>query len=151
MMWKDVYLENLVMAASPLELIRMLYLKAIETVQSARRHLAAGDIAGRSKAISHAIAIVAELNASLNHSVEGNISRELEALYTYIRQRLTEANLRQQEPPLAEVQSLLTTLAEAWQRTDAPDEKSARAHPEPALPSNIWEASEASQLHTWSA
>jgi flagellar secretion chaperone FliS len=151
MMWRDAYLESRVMAADPMELIRILYQSAIESVQSARRFLAAGEIAERSKSICHAIAVISVLNSSLNHSVNGNISRELEALYQYIRQRLTEANLRQQDGPLAEAQSLLTTLAEAWQGSKSQHEATTRPSGEPVAQASVWEAVETAQLHTWSA
>ena len=36
-----------------------------------------------------------------------------------MQQRLLEANLQQTDPPLAEVESLLATLAEAWRSIQA--------------------------------
>jgi len=38
----------------------------------------------------------------------------LAALYQYMRSRLLAANLRQEDAPLSEVESLLRTLDEAW-------------------------------------
>lgn len=113
-MWRDAYLESRVLAASPIELIRILYERALELIQGARRSLAAGDIAARSKAISGTIAILAELDCSLDHQTETSISANLSGLYQYMTNRLSEANLKQEDAPLAEVESLVKTLGEAW-------------------------------------
>ncbi len=114
MAWKDVYLESRVLSADPIELIRILYEHALQSLADARLSLAGGDIAGRSKSISRVIAILSELEGSLDHEVGGPISRNLADLYQYMRQRLLESNLRQEDAPLAEVESLLRTLGEAW-------------------------------------
>jgi flagellar protein FliS len=58
--------------------------------------------------------ILNELLHSLDHSVGGDLSRNLARLYTYMQTRLLEANTQQIEPPLAEVQDLLCTLLEGW-------------------------------------
>jgi flagellar protein FliS len=113
-MWKDAYLTSRVLSADPIELVDMLYEHAVELVQDARRNLAAGDIAARSKAISRTIVVLAELEASLDHERGGAISRNLAQLYEYMRFRLTYANLKQEAGPLAEVEGLLRTLGEAW-------------------------------------
>ena len=55
----------------------------------------------------------------------GAIARNLAALYHYMQSRLLAANMRQEDQPLAEVEVLLTTLAEAWSdiRPEAQSEK----------------------------
>jgi flagellar protein FliS len=113
-MWKDAYLESRVLSADPIELIHILYEHTLAMVQDARLHLAAGNISARGKAISRAIAALTELDTSLDRQAGGSISRNLGELYQYMRIRLLTANLRQQDAPLAEVESLLRTLGEAW-------------------------------------
>lgn len=110
----NAYLESQVLSADPVELIRILYRGAVESVREAREHLANGEIAARSAAISKCIGILIELSASLNHSDGGGLSANLARLYDYMQQRLIQANLRQQDEPLAETLKLLQTLAEAW-------------------------------------
>jgi len=112
----EPYLESRILSADPLELIQILYEHAIRFVHEARGALAAGDIAGRSKAISRTIGILGELEASLNREVGGSISQNLGSLYRYMRTRLIVANLKQEDAPLAEVESLMTTLGGAWQK-----------------------------------
>ena len=151
-MWKDAYLESRVLSADPLELIRILYQHALESVQSARKHLVEGDIAARSRCISQAIGAVSELSGSLDHSVGGPISRNLEQLYHYVIQRLFDANLKQQDGPLAEVESLLVTLSEAWkpQRAQSGNDHPVEVAPA-AMPVGIWQDSVGGDAHSWSA
>jgi flagellar secretion chaperone FliS len=121
-MTNNRYLEQRVLSADPIELTHMVYQHAIDMVRDARRHLAAKDIAERSKSICKAIDAIAELESALDHSQGGQISQNLEKLYRYMQMRLTTANIQQQDGPLAEVENLLSTLGEAWSalRTTAP-------------------------------
>jgi flagellar secretion chaperone FliS len=128
-MWKDAYLTNRVLAADPIELVHMLYEHAVHLVQDARRSLAAGDIASRSQAISKTIVTLAELESSLDHERGGSISGKLAQLYEYMRFRLTSANMKQEDGPLAEVEALLNILDEGW-RAIRP---AGNAEPDPAL------------------
>jgi flagellar protein FliS len=146
----DTYLENRVLSADPIELVRMLYQAADGAVRAARGHLAAGDIAARSNAIGRACDILAELTGSLDRDRGGEIADRLAQLYDYITRRLVEANTLQQDAPLAEVLGLLGTLAEAWDGVQQalqpvvtaaapnPWERPAAPDPAPAFVSNPW-------------
>ena len=111
----DAYLESKVLSADPLELVNLLYQASIDAVRNARHHLAEGRILERSQAINRACEISFELSAALDHERGGELSRRLASLYEYMRRRLIEANLKQEDAPLAEVLGLLTTLGEAWE------------------------------------
>jgi flagellar protein FliS len=104
-----------VMGASPHRLIVMLYQGARQAIARARMHLQQGNIAERGKAISNAISIIQSgLQHSLNLEIGGEVAARLDALYTYMGRRLLEANVRQDEQMLVEVDRLLATLEEAW-------------------------------------
>lgn len=113
------YLESKVLSASPTELILILYQSATGAVQDARRHLAAKAIAERSRSVNKACAILAELLSSLDRERGGEIAQRLAQLYSYMYNRLIEANLQQADAPMAEVLDLLTTLMEAWETAAA--------------------------------
>jgi flagellar protein FliS len=149
-MWRgDVYLETRVLSADPLELTCLLYQHAIDATRDARRYTASGEIAARAQAVSKTIGILGELQGSLDHSAGGDISRSLDGLYTYMTIRLTEATLRKEEAPLAEVERLLATLAEAWKEAGTRQSESAQAA---NLPSAAWQESEEAYAgHGWSA
>jgi flagellar secretion chaperone FliS len=110
----EAYLEGRILSADPLELVRMLYQGAGNAVREARRSLAEGDILGRSRAILRAYEILVELTGALDRSRAGELGERLASLYDYMQRRLIDANLQQADAPLADVLSLLATLAEAW-------------------------------------
>ncbi|HEY7393131.1 MAG TPA: flagellar export chaperone FliS [Bryobacteraceae bacterium] len=147
----DAYLENRVLSAEPLELVKMLYQGAIGAVQDARHHLASGKIIERSRAITKACAILTELTTTLNGEAGGELAKRLGSLYDYMRRKLLEANFRQSDEPLGEVLSLLATLSESWveisKRTQAPETANnpwsdapayAGAEPEAAYSTGSW-------------
>jgi flagellar protein FliS len=116
-MWTDghdAYLESRVLTADPIELVNLLYQACTEAVRGARHHLAEGRILERSREINKAYEIVVELATSLDHERGGEISQRLALLYDYMQRRLLEANIQQNDAPLAEVLGLLSTLSEAW-------------------------------------
>jgi len=125
-MWNsghDAYLENRVLTADPIGLVNLLYQACMQAVREARRHLAEGRIAERSREINQACAIVIELATALDHDRGGDISQRLALLYDYMQRRLLEANMKQSDAPLADVLGLLSTLSEAWAGIRKPEEK----------------------------
>jgi flagellar protein FliS len=144
------YVAEKILSADPVELIGMLYGAAIESVESARRHLAAGTIPARSAALSKALEILGELTASLDP--EPALSHRLAELYDYMQRRLLEANFEQKDAPLAEVSRLLATLAEAWQAVPHPTTKPSTRNAQPVLPAswNPLEPAPEGAAHNWS-
>jgi len=136
-MWNsghDAYLESRVLTADPIELVNLLYQAGMQAVREARRHLAAGRIAERSREINQACAVVIELSTALDHERGGEISQRLALLYDYMQRRLLEANMQQSDAPLADVLGLLSTLAEAWTAIRTPEpmpEQKPEPKPEP--------------------
>ena len=122
----DAYLETRVLSADPLELVRMLYQAATSAVQDARRQLAAGEIAARSRSITKAWEVLFELTSALDGERGGELAGRLAQLYTYMQSRLIEANTRQEDAPLAEVLGLLVTIAEGWEALGATSKPPAR-------------------------
>jgi flagellar protein FliS len=112
---QSTYLEDKILNADPMELVCILYRAAKDAVASARTHLAASHIAEKGRQVSKALAILAELTASLDHAGGNTLSRSLAELYDYMQRRLLDASLRQRPEPLGEVESLLGTLLEGWE------------------------------------
>ena len=142
---RSSYLEQKTLSATPVELVAMLYAKAIGELQEARRQLADRNVALRSTAISKACDIIGELDGSLNMQIGGDLAVRLRSLYRYALVRLLDANMQQADEPLAEVLSLLITLSEGWQsiaKSEPIPEKAPPAH---------WEGEPAAtgQSHSW--
>ncbi len=108
------YFEQMVLSASPVELIRLLYQKAISSTRNAREHLRCRRIPERCSAINNAYMVLGELTRSLDGEAAPELAKRLGTLYAYMQGRLIEANLQQRDEPLAEVLGLLITLAEPW-------------------------------------
>jgi flagellar protein FliS len=108
------YLETEVLNADGPRLVEILYRSAITAVGAARGHLAAGAIRERSQQITKALSIVYALISALDHGIGGEIAWRLNGLYSYIAERLIEANAKQIDAPLAEAEILLGVLMEAW-------------------------------------
>ena len=108
------YLAIRIATASPMELVRILYEGAVQSVHEAIRALHSGDILGRGQAINKAIEILAELRVSLRRDVQEQYSNTLAELYGYIQHQLIRAHAEQSESLLQEASRLLTTLLEGW-------------------------------------
>ena len=100
--------------ATPEMVIVKLYEGALRFIRAARSHQEAGHIAGRATSIAKALAIVNELQHSLNLERGGEIARNLDSLYFFVTDRLLEANLRGTLVPLDVAAGILSTLNEAW-------------------------------------
>jgi flagellar protein FliS len=108
------YYEQKILSSDPIELVRLVYQRAISSIIEAREHLRHKRIAERSAAIMRAYEAIHQLLAALRPEVAPELCARLEGLYLYMQRRLLDANMRQIDPPLAEALSLLKTLVEAW-------------------------------------
>lgn len=116
-------------SASPQKLITMLYNGGLKAIRSAQKQIKNHQIAEKGENISKAIAIIGELNASLNHDVEGEIVRNLSALYGYITRHLVHANLKNDLASLQEVEELLSSLRDAWAEVEKTPEETLEVAP----------------------
>jgi flagellar protein FliS len=135
-MWSDAhsaYLESRVLSADPIELVRLLYRAAMDAVRDARRRLEAGEVQQRAQAINKSSEVLLELMQSLDFERGGELAGRLAQLYEYMLRRLTEANFKRADAPLAEVLALLTTLSEGWAELQAP-----KPEVEPAQTESRW-------------
>jgi flagellar protein FliS len=112
-----------------MQLIVILYDAAIFCLQEAREHIRANDIESRSRSVSKCLAIISELQSSLNLRSGGEIAKSLDRLYDYMKMRIFEANVHQSAKQLIEIESLLENLRSAWRgiterphKTDAPSQ-----------------------------
>lgn len=110
----QAYVEGSVIGGNPLGLVVALYEGTIAAVRSAKECLAAGDTWGRSKATSKGVELLTELLVSLDHREGGEISANLQRLYSYLQCRLLDAHAAKSLQPLDEAERLLTTMLEGW-------------------------------------
>jgi flagellar protein FliS len=108
------YRQMDVQARTPLELVVMLYDGALRFCGQAREALVQRDIPRRRQAVNRALDIVFELQNTLNMEEGGKLSQDLDALYSYVRDRLIDASIKQDVKPVDEAIRILTTLREGW-------------------------------------
>jgi flagellar biosynthetic protein FliS len=120
----DPFLEDRVMAASNVELVRILFRAALGEVARARQCLACGDVLGRSRALSKASGMVGELSNSLVETPESSaFCAEMRRLYDFVLYCFASAHAEQREAPLADAERVLGSLLEGWEAApDAGDE-----------------------------
>lgn len=109
------YAQNEVLTATPERLVEILYDLGIQSIVRARECHSAKDIKSRVWNINKAFAAIVELGNSLDFEAGGEIALNYARIYDYCQRKLLEANVKQSDNGLAEVQSLLSDLKEAWQ------------------------------------
>ncbi|KIH75645.1 flagellar protein FliS [Geoalkalibacter ferrihydriticus] len=108
------YRNTQVQTASPEQILVMLYDGAIRFLNQACVAMENGDRALKIKNLDKTLAIIAELNATLNHEVGGEIAANLAALYDFIMREIPRANAKNDPRVLQPVLNILGELREAW-------------------------------------
>lgn len=110
------YRQTQATTASREEVLLMLYDGAVRFLDEAVDAVRRADTAHAGQRIGKVLAIVAELQASLDYRPAPELCRTLDSLYIFMTQRLLEANQLRSEPLLLEVRELLTSLQATWQQ-----------------------------------
>jgi len=100
--------------ADPHTLIGMLFNGLNEKIAVAKGAMQRGAIAEKGQAIGQAIDIVGYLQACLDLGNGGEIAANLDRLYTYIAERLFQANAENDRSVLDEVNHLVNNIKSAW-------------------------------------
>ena len=108
------YNNSKIMTASPAELTLMLYEGAIKFVNIAIVGIENGDNKKKCENIVKADRIIEEFQLTLNDKYE--VSKDFNKVYTYIRQRLLEANISSDKEILEEVLKHLRTMRDTWKQ-----------------------------------
>lgn len=80
----------------------------------ARDAIVAKDIQQKAALLGHALSIVGELCAALDHAAAPELCANLDALYQYVIDRIGEANLKLELAPLDEAASLMNEIGDAF-------------------------------------
>jgi len=113
--YKTLSLQGHTDGASPHQLVNMLFDAVLLAVGSARVAIGRGDVAGKGEQIGRAVRILDEgLKATLNLERGGELAANLRNLYDYCVNRLTYANLHNDDAALAEVAGLVEPVAQGW-------------------------------------
>lgn len=108
------YKQMEVSTTDPLKLVVMLYDGAISAIKRAIEHINRRDMLAKHKELMRAHDIIFELMACLDKERGGEVAQNLQSLYTYMINRLMEANATLNVDILNEVAGLLANLNESW-------------------------------------
>jgi flagellar protein FliS len=111
------YLQNNVMTASPVKLVKLLYEGALRHMEVARIELSSKETSSSAKAgesLGRSLAILGELRASLDMQAGAAISTDLDRLYEFAIHSISEANIHRDPKPLESSIKVVRTLKGAW-------------------------------------
>ena len=108
------YQDNSVTTQSKGRLIVLLYDGAIKFMKLAIKELEAGNMEAKGKYINKARDIINELNAVLDTDAGGEMAANLRKLYTFMNERLSQANLKRDPQIIREVITLMEELNHSW-------------------------------------
>lgn len=121
----NAYRTTEIESRTPLELVVLLYDGALRFLAVTREAIVRRDIRARRDALSRVLAIISELQSTLDLDRGGTVATALDGLYDYMTRRLMEAAAQNDTAPIDEVRGLLETLRDGWQTIAAPAAASA--------------------------
>jgi flagellar protein FliS len=117
---KHAYTESTVMTAPPERLVVMLYDGAIRFLTQAAAAARASNLQVTRERTRRALAIIDELNLSLDVAQGGAIAQDLRSLYLFCKRHLSETAVAgNPEAGCDAVVRLLSELREAWDQVAA--------------------------------
>ena len=110
----NIYKQNKVNAASPKELVVMLYEGCIKFLRLAEIGLEEKRLDLVNTNLIKAQNIIEELRSTLNTNVEGEVTDQLASLYDYFLSELFQANIHKDNEKIIYVREQMMDLLEAW-------------------------------------
>jgi flagellar protein FliS len=112
--YKKGNLKQELSSADPHKITLMLMQGALERMAYAKGSMERNEYEKKSEHISRAVAICMNLRDTLDMSASEELSGNLYALYDYMIQRLTDANIQNSQSILDEVMGLMLPIKGAW-------------------------------------
>ena len=111
---QHAYRENIVLSASPTQLVVLLYDGARRFLRQAAAAMQAREIERAHNALRRAELIIAHLDGVLDDEQGGSLSEQLHAIYRFCLAHLHRGRLDQDVAKLEEVSGLLGELRGSW-------------------------------------
>ena len=121
----STYRQFSVQGATPLGLVVMLYDGAIAAMQRAVTAIEAHEIQKKCTHLNRAVAIIAQLEGTLNFELGGEVAQTLNSLYVYSRAQILKCNLENSPEILRSLIEKLASVREAWYQAEHPPSSSA--------------------------
>ena len=111
---QHMYNRAQVETANTGRILLTLYDAAIRFVRLGSQQISNGDIASKGVTLSRAYAIIAEFIHALDHDQAPELCDNLEQIYGWMLEQISEANLNMTNEPLTPVLTHLIDLRETW-------------------------------------
>ena len=108
------YRTSQVSTASPAQVIVQFYDGALKFIRRGREALVNKDIPGKGVALSRAHAVISELRINLDMERAPELCAELDRLYLFVLECITEANMTCETKPLDAAIKIVEQLRGAW-------------------------------------
>ncbi len=108
----QAYQENSVLTAAPGDLTLMLYNGCLKFLNLAKKAIEEKNITEKNTNLQKAQNIINELMVTLNMDIE--ISKQIMALYDFVRTKLIEANVKNDLAALEEAESIMIEFRDTW-------------------------------------
>jgi flagellar protein FliS len=110
----SIYQQIEISSSNKFQLVSMLYDGAVRFISMAKSAIEHRDLVGKAQNLDRALAIIGELQNTLNVEEGGEIAHQLDRLYSYMIERILESSAKLEVQPLTEVTKLLRILNSAW-------------------------------------
>jgi len=114
------YQNAAVQSAGPIGLVILLYDRLVSDLKAAVEAIRNNDIEARCQAANHAFQVLQQLDCSLDMANGGEAAHSLSKVYSHLRAKLLEAQIRLDPGILTRQIDTLLQLREAWNRADCP-------------------------------
>lgn len=108
------YKDRSITTQTPGKLIVMLYEGAIKFLHRTVEAMEAGNAEDKARYLERALAIIDELNVSLDVEAGGEVAGNLRRLYNFMSTHLTQATIRNDPQMVRDVIACLADLNEGW-------------------------------------
>ena len=110
------YRETDISSMSSEKMIVLLYERLVTDLESARKALLEKNRSEFAKQINHSQRIISELRGALDHSIGGEISQNLESLYSFMFHEQLELLLDHKVDHIDNCLKVISPLLEAWRQ-----------------------------------
>jgi flagellar protein FliS len=117
--YRSVDLEARAAAASPYQLVLVLFDGLLDELARARGHIEAKRYEHKGRSLEKCLNILNGLSSALDYDNGGELVHELARLYDYCIYRLSDVSVTLSLEGLDEVEKLLGTLREGWDAVNA--------------------------------
>ena len=104
--------------ASPVRLVVMLYEAGLASLQRAMAAMDSGDVEKKTSELNHVLAVIGELQGSLDLPRGQEVARNLDLFYRVAREQVLKASITKSRSILEQLAEQFSALRDAWEKVD---------------------------------